>query len=77
MRACRSNIAGLRISWSGLRLRCDDRNNESVASAELQAQFAQLGIQPNTGSPQEFAAFFAAENRKWASIVEDADISAE
>jgi len=41
------------------------------------AQFAQLGIQVNTGSPQEFAAFFAAENRKWASTIEDAHISAE
>jgi len=51
--------------------------NESVASAELQARFAQLGIQSNTGTPQEFAAFFAAENRKWASIVADARISAE
>jgi tripartite-type tricarboxylate transporter receptor subunit TctC len=51
--------------------------NESVASAELQARFAQLGIQPNTGSPQAFAAFFAAENRKWAAIVADARIGAE
>jgi tripartite-type tricarboxylate transporter receptor subunit TctC len=51
--------------------------NESVASAELRARFAQLGIQPNTGTPQEFAAFFAAENRKWAAIVADARIGAE
>jgi tripartite-type tricarboxylate transporter receptor subunit TctC len=51
--------------------------NESVASAELQARFAQLGIQPSTGSPQEFAAFFAAENRKWASIAAEARIGAE
>jgi tripartite-type tricarboxylate transporter receptor subunit TctC len=51
--------------------------NESVASADLQARFAQLGIQPNTGTPQEFAAFFAAENRKWAAIVADAHVGAE
>jgi tripartite-type tricarboxylate transporter receptor subunit TctC len=51
--------------------------NESVASAELQARFAQLGIQPSVGTPQDFAAFFAAENRKWAAIVADAHISAE
>jgi tripartite-type tricarboxylate transporter receptor subunit TctC len=51
--------------------------NDSVASADLQARFAQLGIQPNTGSPQEFAAFFASENRKWAAIVADARIGAE
>jgi tripartite-type tricarboxylate transporter receptor subunit TctC len=51
--------------------------NDSVASAELQARFAQLGIAPNTGTPQDFAAFFAAENRKWASIVAAARIGAE
>jgi tripartite-type tricarboxylate transporter receptor subunit TctC len=51
--------------------------NESVASPELQDRFAQLGIQPSTGTPQEFAAFFAAENRKWAAIVADAHISIE
>ncbi len=51
--------------------------DDSVASADLQARFAQLGIQPNTGSPQEFAAFLASENRKWAAIVADARIGAE
>jgi tripartite-type tricarboxylate transporter receptor subunit TctC len=51
--------------------------NEGVASPELQGSFAQLGIQPSTGSPQEFAAFFAAENRKWASIVAAAHVGAE
>jgi len=51
--------------------------NESVASAELQARFGQLGIQPSTGTPQEFAAFLAAENRKWAAIVADARIGPE
>lgn len=48
--------------------------NESVTSAELRARFAQLGIQPDPGTPEEFAAFFAAESRKWAAIVVDARI---
>jgi tripartite-type tricarboxylate transporter receptor subunit TctC len=51
--------------------------NQSVANPDIQARFARLGIQPSTGSPQEFAAFFAAENRKWAAIVADAHIGAE
>jgi tripartite-type tricarboxylate transporter receptor subunit TctC len=51
--------------------------NESVASADLQARFLQLGIQPSIGTPQEFAAFFAAENRKWAAIVADAHVGVE
>lgn len=51
--------------------------NESVASPQLQARFAQLGIQPSIGTPAEFAAFFAAENRKWAAIVAQARIGSE
>ena len=51
--------------------------NQSVASADLQARFAQLGIQPSIGSPQDFAAFFAAENRKWAAIAALAHVGAE
>ena len=48
--------------------------NESVRSAELQARFAQLGIAPSVGTPQDFAAFFAAENRKWAAIAQQTNI---
>jgi tripartite-type tricarboxylate transporter receptor subunit TctC len=51
--------------------------NEGVASADIRARFAQLGLEPSTGSPEEFAAFFAAETRKWASVVAAAHISAE
>ena len=51
--------------------------NESVGSRQVQTRFAQLGIQPSSSTPQEFAAFFAAENRKWAAIVADAHIGAE
>ncbi|HLK81193.1 MAG TPA: tripartite tricarboxylate transporter substrate binding protein [Xanthobacteraceae bacterium] len=51
--------------------------NDCLASAELRARFAQFGIAPSTGTPQEFAAFFAAENRRWAAIVADAHIGIE
>jgi len=51
--------------------------NQSVTSAELRARFAQLGIQPSTGTPGEFAAFFAAENRKWTELVKAAGIAPE
>jgi tripartite-type tricarboxylate transporter receptor subunit TctC len=51
--------------------------NEGVASADIRARFAQLGLEPSTGSPQEFGAFFVAEARKWASVVAAAHISAE
>jgi len=49
--------------------------NESVDSAELRAQLARLGATPATGTPQEFAAFFAAETRKWVAVVKSAGIS--
>ena len=42
--------------------------NEAVASPDIKARFAALGLEPSTGSPQEFARFFAAETRRWASV---------
>jgi tripartite-type tricarboxylate transporter receptor subunit TctC len=51
--------------------------NEGVASADVRARFAALGLEPSTGSPQEFARFFAAETRKWANVVATAGITAE
>ena len=51
--------------------------NASVAAADMQARFAALGLAPSSGTPQEFAAFFATETRKWAGIVAAAHIGAE
>ena len=51
--------------------------NEAVASADVRARFAALGLEPSTGSPEEFARFFAAETRKWAGVVATAGIPAE
>lgn len=47
------------------------------AAADMQARFAELGMAPSSGTPQEFAAFFATETRKWAGIVAAAHIGAE
>jgi tripartite-type tricarboxylate transporter receptor subunit TctC len=51
--------------------------NEAVASADIKARFIALGLEPSTGSPQEFARFVAAETRKWAGVVATAGIPAE
>jgi tripartite-type tricarboxylate transporter receptor subunit TctC len=51
--------------------------NEAVASPDIRARFAALGLEPSTGSPEEFARFFAAETRKWAGVVATAGIPAE
>ncbi len=51
--------------------------NESVDAPEMRAHLARLGATPATGTPQDFAVFFAAETRKWATIVKSAGISIE
>jgi len=49
--------------------------NQVLASAEMQANFfARLGVRVSIGTPQEFAAFIAAETRKWTAVATDAGI---
>ncbi len=43
--------------------------HDCVAALETQAAMARLGFDPMIGSPQEFAAFIAAESPRWAEIV--------
>jgi tripartite-type tricarboxylate transporter receptor subunit TctC len=49
--------------------------NESIAQPEMKSQLERLGATPATGTPEEFAAFFAAENRKWVAIVKSVGVS--
>jgi tripartite-type tricarboxylate transporter receptor subunit TctC len=49
--------------------------NEAVAQPEMRTRLARLGATPATGTPEEFAAFFAAENRKWEAVVKTAGVS--
>jgi putative tricarboxylic transport membrane protein len=49
--------------------------NESVDSPEMRTHLARLGATPATGTPQEFAVFFAAETRKWETVVKSAGVS--
>jgi tripartite-type tricarboxylate transporter receptor subunit TctC len=43
--------------------------NESLKSPEMKAALARIGFEPRGGSPQDFAAFIAAEAPRWAAIV--------
>ena len=43
--------------------------NQGLASPEMRASFAQLGIEPVIASPPEFAAIIAREVPKWAEVV--------
>jgi len=51
--------------------------NESLSSPEASAAFAQLGAEVRPVSPQDFAAFLAAETAKWADVARSANIKLE
>lgn len=49
--------------------------NESVELPELRSHLTRLGATPATGTPAEFATFFAAEMHKWEGVVKTAGIN--
>jgi tripartite-type tricarboxylate transporter receptor subunit TctC len=51
--------------------------NASVEAPEMRTHLARLGATAATGTPQEFAAFFAAETRKWEAVVKAARVSVD
>jgi tripartite-type tricarboxylate transporter receptor subunit TctC len=51
--------------------------NESMTSPDAAAAFARLGAEIRPAPPQDFAAFLAAETRKWADVVKAANIKVE
>jgi tripartite-type tricarboxylate transporter receptor subunit TctC len=48
--------------------------NESLASDALRASLKKLGAEPMIETPEKFAAFIAAETRKWTEIADAAHI---
>ena len=51
--------------------------NDIVGSPGMQSNLDKISAKPRPGSPQEFAAFMAAQTRKWSEIVRAADIKVE
>jgi tripartite-type tricarboxylate transporter receptor subunit TctC len=51
--------------------------NASLITPDATAAFAQLGAEIRPGSPQDFAAFLAAETAKWAEVARTANIKVE
>jgi tripartite-type tricarboxylate transporter receptor subunit TctC len=41
----------------------------SLASAEMKQRLQSMSAQPIGGTPEQFAAFFAAETKRWGPIV--------
>jgi tripartite-type tricarboxylate transporter receptor subunit TctC len=52
----------------------NDAINAALRSAEMKASLARFQVEPKPGSPQDFAAFLAAETRKWADVAKAANI---
>jgi tripartite-type tricarboxylate transporter receptor subunit TctC len=44
--------------------------NRMMATLEMRAAMARLGVSPSIGTPKDFADFIAAEVPKWKQIVE-------
>jgi tripartite-type tricarboxylate transporter receptor subunit TctC len=51
--------------------------NDAMSSKDLESALAKLSARPKLGTPQDFAAFMAAETRKWSEVVAAAGIKAE
>ena len=45
-----------------------------VAMADMRAQLANMGMEPLSGSPEEFAADIRADRQHWATVVRDAGL---
>ena len=48
--------------------------NESLKTPDMQGTLVKFGSEPKITSPEEFAAFMAAETRKWAEIAKNAHV---
>jgi len=51
--------------------------NTALALPEVRAALVKLGSNPRTGTPQDFAAFIAAEKERWGKVVRDANIKVD
>jgi tripartite-type tricarboxylate transporter receptor subunit TctC len=49
----------------------------AIAAPELRGKLVALGIELETGTPQQFAAFIRAEIRKWGGAMKDAGLAQE
>ena len=47
----------------------------AMGRPEFRARLAQSGLEPMSGTPEEFAAFVAADRRAWVELVRAANIT--
>ncbi|MFL6970847.1 MAG: Bug family tripartite tricarboxylate transporter substrate binding protein [Xanthobacteraceae bacterium] len=51
--------------------------NDGLKSAEIEAAFAKLAVEPRIGSPDDFAAFLTRERERWAPVIKAAGVKVE
>jgi tripartite-type tricarboxylate transporter receptor subunit TctC len=51
--------------------------NDGLRSAAMKERLAQFQVEPQPGSPAQFAAFIASEAKKWADVIQAAGIRVE
>ena len=49
----------------------------AIGKAALKERFASLGMEPMSGTPEQFASFIRTESSKWTRIVHDIGVKAE
>ncbi len=54
-----------------------DAVDATIRSPEIAKKFADLGADPQFGSPQEFAKYVADDLAKWTRVAKDAGLKAE
>lgn len=58
-------------------VRLNSAINDILKTKELGTSLAKLSARPKVGSPEDFAAFMAAETQKWAPVIKAANISVD
>jgi tripartite-type tricarboxylate transporter receptor subunit TctC len=57
--------------------RLHDATDATIRSPEVAKKFADLGADPQFGTPKEFAAYVSGDMAKWARVAKDAGLKAE
>ena len=82
-----AGVAGLEVtSWYGVAVpagtprdivsRLSSEVGKAVASPDLNARYVAEGVEPETGTPAQFAAFIRTEVTRWGDAVKSAGLSA-
>jgi tripartite-type tricarboxylate transporter receptor subunit TctC len=67
-------LAGPKNMNPGLVKRMNEDMNKVLAMPDVQEKFDQFGAEDGGGSPEKFAQFIAAEQKKWAKVCKEANV---